>query len=46
VNLAQVVEIRVQAAGDSTVVLRTGVQLPLSRRRREQVAEAIRRFAG
>jgi two-component system LytT family response regulator len=46
VNLAQVVEIRVQVAADSTVVLRTGVQLPLSRRRREQVAEAIRRFAG
>jgi two-component system LytT family response regulator len=46
VNLAQVVEIRAQAAGESTVVLRTGVQLPLSRRRREQVAEAIRRFAG
>jgi two-component system LytT family response regulator len=46
VNLAQVVEIRAQAGGDSTVVLRSGAQLPLSRRRREQVAEAIRRFAG
>jgi two-component system, LytTR family, response regulator len=45
VNLAQVVEIRNQAAGDSMVVLRSGVQLPLSRRRREQVADAIRRFA-
>jgi two-component system LytT family response regulator len=46
VNLAQIVEIRAQAGGDSAVVLRTGAQLPLSRRRREQVAEAIRRFAG
>jgi two-component system LytT family response regulator len=46
VNLAQVREIRAQAAGDSLVLLRDGTQLPLSRRRREQVAEAIRRFAG
>jgi two-component system LytT family response regulator len=46
VNLAQVREIRAHAVGDSTVVLRNGAQLPLSRRRREQVAEAIRRFAG
>jgi two-component system LytT family response regulator len=45
VNLAQVREIRAQALGDSTVVLRDGTQLPLSRRRREHVAEAIRRFA-
>jgi two-component system LytT family response regulator len=46
VNLAQVTEIRTPASGDATVVLRSGVQLPLSRRRREQVADAIRRFAG
>ena len=46
VNLAQVIEIRTPAAGDAMVVLRSGVQLPLSRRRREQVADAIRRFAG
>jgi two-component system, LytTR family, response regulator len=45
VNLAQVREIRAHVIGDSTVVLRDGTQLPLSRRRREQVAEAIRRFA-
>jgi two-component system, LytTR family, response regulator len=45
VNLAQLREIRAQALGDSTVVLRDGTQLPLSRRRREHVAEAIRRFA-
>jgi two-component system LytT family response regulator len=46
VNLAQVTEIRTPASGDATVVLRSGIQLPLSRRRREQVADAIRRFAG
>lgn len=46
VNLAQVREIRTQAIGDSMVVLRDGTQLPLSRRRREHVAEAVRRFAG
>jgi two-component system LytT family response regulator len=46
VNLAQVREIPAQAAGDSIVLLRSGTQLPLSRRRREQVADAIRRFAG
>jgi two-component system LytT family response regulator len=46
VNLAQVREVRARAGGDSAVVLRDGRQLPLSRRRREQVAEAIRRFAG
>jgi two-component system LytT family response regulator len=46
VNLAQVTEIRTPASGDTMVVLRSGVQLPLSRRRREQVADAIRRFAG
>jgi len=41
VNLEQVREI-----GETTIVLRDGTQLPLSRRRREQVAEAVRRFAG
>jgi two-component system LytT family response regulator len=46
VNLAQVTEIRTPASGDATVVLRSGIQLPLSRRRREQVADAIKRFAG
>jgi two-component system LytT family response regulator len=46
VNLAQVTEIRTPASGDAMVVLRSGIQLPLSRRRREQVADAIRRFAG
>jgi two-component system LytT family response regulator len=46
VNLAQVIEIRTPASGDAMVVMRSGIQLPLSRRRREQVADAIRRFAG
>jgi two-component system LytT family response regulator len=41
VNLAHVREVR-----ESAIVLRDGTQLPVSRRRREQVADAIRRFAG
>jgi two-component system LytT family response regulator len=45
VNLARVREIRSPSAGESAVVLRDGTQLPLSRRRREQVADAVRRFA-
>ena len=46
VNLARVRQIRHAAIGDAVVVLDSGMQLPLSRRRREHVAEAIRRFAG
>lgn len=46
VNLAQVREIRSAAVGDSVVLLRDGTELPLSRRRRKDVADAIRRFAG
>lgn len=46
VNVARVREIRAQAAGESGVVLRDGTEIPLSRRRREQVAQAMRRFAG
>ncbi|HJR63605.1 MAG TPA: LytTR family DNA-binding domain-containing protein [Gemmatimonadaceae bacterium] len=45
VNLARVSEIRSRPTGEQVVVLRDGTQLPLSRRRREQVADAIRRFA-
>jgi two-component system, LytTR family, response regulator len=41
VNLGQVREIT-----GSLIVLRDGTRLSLSRRRREQVAEAMRRFAG
>ena len=46
VNLAQVREIRARVAGDSIIVLRDGTELPLSRRRRDHVADAIRQFAG
>jgi two-component system LytT family response regulator len=41
VNLAAVREVR-----ESEVVLRDATRLPISRRRRERVAEAVRRFAG
>lgn len=46
VNLAEVREIRSQSPGESMLVLNDGSQLPLSRRRRQVVEEAIRRFAG
>jgi two-component system LytT family response regulator len=46
VNLAEVHEIRIQASGESLLVLNDGSQLPLSRRRRQKVEAAIRRFAG
>jgi two-component system LytT family response regulator len=46
VNLARVRQVRYTGIGDAVVVLDSGVQLPLSRRRRERVAAAIRRFAG
>ena len=49
VNLAFVRELRSLTQGDSTetsLVLRDGTLVPLSRRRREEVTEAVRRFAG
>ena len=49
VNLAFVRELRSQSHGDSSetsLVLRDGTLVPLSRRRREEVTEAVRRFAG
>lgn len=46
VNLAEVREIRSQSSGESFLVLNDGSQLPLSRRRRQKVEEAMRRFAG
>jgi two-component system, LytTR family, response regulator len=46
VNLARVRQVRYTGIGDAVVVLDSGVQLPLGRRRRERVAAAIRRFAG
>jgi two-component system LytT family response regulator len=45
VNLEKVREVRTATGGDALVVLRDGTELPLSRRRRQEVAEAIRRFA-
>ena len=46
VNLAEVREIRSQAAGESLLILNDGSQLPLSRRRRQKVEDALHRFAG
>ena len=46
VNLAQVREVRSRPGEDPAVVLHDGTRLPLSRRRRRLVDEAIRRFAG
>ena len=45
VSLDMVREVRARATGESIVVLRDGTELPLSRRRREQVARALRSFA-
>ena len=44
VRLDRVREMRASAAGESTLVLRDGTRVPVSRRRREQVAELIRRM--
>jgi two-component system, LytTR family, response regulator len=46
VNLAHVREIKSPMLGMTSLVLRDGTQLSLSRRRRAQVAAAIRGFAG
>ncbi|MBV8207102.1 MAG: response regulator transcription factor, partial [Acidobacteria bacterium] len=46
VNLAHVREIKSSMVGLTSLALRDGTELPLSRRRRAQVAAAIRRFAG
>ena len=51
VNLDRVRELRTGgaagagAAGDAVLVLRDGTRVPVSRRRREQVAELLRRSA-
>ena len=42
VNLDRVREVRVEPGGESHVVLRDGTRVPVSRRRREQVNEALR----
>jgi two-component system LytT family response regulator len=46
VNLACISEIRSSAVGQSELVLRDGSLLPMSRRRRGYVQEAMLRFAG
>lgn len=46
VNLAHVREIKSPMLGTTSLILRDGTQLPLSRRRRAQAAAAIRSFAG
>jgi two-component system LytT family response regulator len=46
VNLARVCEVRSVPGEDPAVVLHDGTRIPLSRRRRRQVATALRRFAG
>jgi two-component system LytT family response regulator len=42
VNLDRVREVRAESSGESVVVLRDGTRVPVSRRRREQVNEALR----
>jgi two-component system LytT family response regulator len=46
VNLSHVGAVRSTASGEPAVVLRDGTTVPVSRRRRELVDEAVRRFAG
>lgn len=46
VNLAEIREVRSHSPGEYLLLLKDGSQLPLSRRRRHSVEEAIRRFAG
>jgi two-component system LytT family response regulator len=46
VNLEHVAELRATHPGDSAVVLRDGMRVPLSRRRRQRVEAAIRQFVG
>lgn len=45
VNLDRVREVRVESSGESVLVLRDGTRVPVSRRRREQVNEALRTSA-
>jgi len=46
VNLERVRELRADAGGETVLVLRDGTRVPVSRRRRELVADALRRLAG
>jgi two-component system LytT family response regulator len=45
VNLAHIREVRGPLNAGSVIVLRNGTELPVSRRRRPELAEALRRFA-
>lgn len=44
VNLERVRELRTEGAGECAIVLRNGTRVPVSRRRREQVSELVRRY--
>jgi two-component system, LytTR family, response regulator len=46
VRLDRVRELRSTGLGEGIIVLRDGTRVPVSRRRREQVAEVLRRVAG
>jgi two-component system LytT family response regulator len=46
ISLARVREFRADSPGDAAMVLRDGTRVPVSRRRREQVVELLRKFAG
>ena len=45
VNVARIRELRGESSGETLLVLRDGTRVPVSRRRREQVAAAMRREA-
>jgi two-component system, LytTR family, response regulator len=45
VNLDRVREFRADAPGDMAMILRDGTRVPVSRRRRDQVSELLRKFA-
>jgi two-component system LytT family response regulator len=46
VHLSKVREVRSEKDGTAVIILHDGTRVPMSRRRREVVADAIRRFAG
>jgi two-component system, LytTR family, response regulator len=46
VNLAHARAVRATLLGQSILILRDGTRLPLSRRRRAQIADAMRQFTG
>ncbi|AHG88900.1 LytTr DNA-binding region [Gemmatirosa kalamazoonensis] len=46
VNIDRVRELRAESSGETVLVLRDGTRVPVSRRRREVVVDAIRRSSG